>query len=258
MSVQQASSMCALKVTHIQNCCWVSSFFSLLNTDEVGCSHLLMEHPRRTLKLLFAIARGCWVLNPGWLLGSLARRRWLPEELFENSTFVGCRMSRINHQQQAPTLFRGLHIFIVGCSAIPVAKLEELLYLTGANIVQRAEDAAVIIADNAESLTAFRQTQNQKQEEKENGLKRQRGAIECELKQVNEKAKRSESVSLTSSSQMLVRSSSSLPSLTAVPALVRPSWVYDCLTHFMIMPTDAYVILLHDPVANTINYSPEL
>jgi len=50
-----------------------------------------MEHPRRTVKLLFAIARGIYVLNPAWLMGSLARRQWLPNELFDNQTFVECR-----------------------------------------------------------------------------------------------------------------------------------------------------------------------
>ena len=37
----------------------------------------------RTLKVLGAMATGCWLLNAEWLAASLAARRWLPEDPYE-------------------------------------------------------------------------------------------------------------------------------------------------------------------------------
>lgn len=185
---------------------------------------MLMEQPVRTLKLLYAIARGSWVLHPAWLIASLERRKWLNEELFESQFFVACRMSRVNRQQRAPTLFRGLHCLVVptrepaeGASPpVSSAVLEELLYLAGANIVVHLADAAVIVTHSAEAWRAYRRQM------KELGPgSRLRGAIEEDSKQQNE-------------------NSSEDKKSTAV--VVNPEWLYDSLTRFMIMPVGAYAL----------------
>ena len=41
------------------------------------------ERPKRTLKLLFALARGAWVVSPAWLRESVATGRVLPPAGFE-------------------------------------------------------------------------------------------------------------------------------------------------------------------------------
>lgn len=200
----------------------------LVDAHETGCSHLLMEHPIRTLKLLYAIARGSWVLHPAWLIASLERRKWLSEELFETHHFVACRMSRVNRQQRGPTLFRGLHTLVVptregsseGTSAPGVSSsiLEELLYLAGANIVVNTSDAAIVLAHSWSAWTAY------EQQMREVGPgSRLRGALAEESKAPSE-------------------SSAGEKKSAAAPVVVSPEWLYDSLTRFMIMPAGAYTL----------------
>ena len=47
-------------------------------------THCICGSPgRRTLKLLFALARGAWVVSPQWLEQSVRAGRLLPPVLFE-------------------------------------------------------------------------------------------------------------------------------------------------------------------------------
>ncbi|KRT80191.1 hypothetical protein AMK59_8608, partial [Oryctes borbonicus] len=53
--------------------------------DEVSekTTHLVAAEPRRTVNLLRAIARGCWVLKSEWLYRSLEAGHWIAEEEYE-------------------------------------------------------------------------------------------------------------------------------------------------------------------------------
>ncbi|KAJ8954891.1 hypothetical protein NQ318_016830 [Aromia moschata] len=57
--------------------------------DEVSdkTTHLVAGEPKRTVNMLRAIARGCWIVKHEWLLKSLEEGKWLPEEDFEETDF---------------------------------------------------------------------------------------------------------------------------------------------------------------------------
>ncbi|KAK7075440.1 BRCA1 associated RING domain 1, partial [Halocaridina rubra] len=50
-------------------------------------SHVVCGEERRTLNVLYGIARGAWILDKSWLLESLEMGRWAPEEPFELFNF---------------------------------------------------------------------------------------------------------------------------------------------------------------------------
>jgi len=58
-----------------------------------------MEQSSRTLKVLFALARGAWIVSPAWVLTSLENGKWLDEEPFETSKFVGASKSRKSREE---------------------------------------------------------------------------------------------------------------------------------------------------------------
>ena len=87
---------------------------------------------RRTLKLLFAIARGEWIVGEDFVHAcALARGPVDPAayELFES--IPGCRVSRL----AAGRALAGLMVTVRGATAIPHPDLCDLLRAAGANIV---------------------------------------------------------------------------------------------------------------------------
>lgn len=49
-------------------------------------SHVVSSE-KRTLKVLEALARGCWLLSMDWVVQSFAAGHWLPESAFEQSSY---------------------------------------------------------------------------------------------------------------------------------------------------------------------------
>lgn len=194
-----------------------------------------MEQPVRSLKLLFAIARGSWVISPAWLIGSIDRRRWLQEELFENSTFVGCRMARVNRERDGPTLFRGLHVLVTPGTQPESEVIEEMIYLAGANIVMRIEDAAVVIATDYAAWSSYRQHAH------ESGPgSRHRGQI-------------------IDGDGSLQHAGDHPPhdSQDDHRVVVTPKWIFECLTQFMIVHTGPYQVA-NPNTQHVIQLSPQL
>ncbi|XP_050697651.1 uncharacterized protein LOC126986008 [Eriocheir sinensis] len=114
-------------------------------------SHVVCGEERRTLNLLLAIARGCWVVDVSWVYRSLEGREWAPEEPFELGTFApAAKVCRKQRQAQGSsyrhTLFSGVGRVCVldGCTP-PSAQLKELLELCGASLVSRVRSARVVI-----------------------------------------------------------------------------------------------------------------
>jgi hypothetical protein len=50
-------------------------------------THLLVGYSKYTIKSIFALARGAFLLRPAWLRDSLAARRWLPEASYGYDDF---------------------------------------------------------------------------------------------------------------------------------------------------------------------------
>ncbi|XP_073445276.1 microcephalin isoform X2 [Dendrobates tinctorius] len=75
----------------------VKKFGGFVFSDEVceTTSHVIAGSPRRTLNIILGIARGCWILSCDWVLWSLERGHWIPEEPYELS----------DHFPGAPVIF---------------------------------------------------------------------------------------------------------------------------------------------------------
>ncbi|RLN48588.1 hypothetical protein BBJ28_00024002 [Nothophytophthora sp. Chile5] len=75
-----------------------------------GVTHLIVgKETRRTIKVLFAIARGAWIVSEGWAFSSLEKERWLPEEDFELTMF-GNKQSRLHPESRQ--IFKGMKFFV--------------------------------------------------------------------------------------------------------------------------------------------------
>lgn len=123
-------------------------------------THVVSGGPRRTLNMLFAIARGLWVLRHDWVLHSLEAGYWLDEEKFEMTDFSPVVMkNRLERQSFGPTyqqdLFRTVGpIFVMTDCSPPKVDLEELVLLCGGKIVTAARSAAVVVGGRTRNNTA--------------------------------------------------------------------------------------------------------
>ncbi|XP_047114762.1 uncharacterized protein LOC124795031 isoform X1 [Schistocerca piceifrons] len=124
-------------------------------------THVVSGGPRRTLNMLFAIARGLWVLRPDWVLHSLEAGYWLDEEKFEMTDFSPVVMkNRIERQSFGPTFQQDLFstvgpIFVVSDSSPPKEDLEELVQLCGGKIVTAARSAAIVVGGQTRNNMAI-------------------------------------------------------------------------------------------------------
>ena len=57
-------------------------------------THVISGDERRTLNMLKAIIRGCWVVSKSWLLASLEAGGWVDEEPYELVTFSAAIKAR--------------------------------------------------------------------------------------------------------------------------------------------------------------------
>jgi hypothetical protein len=46
-------------------------------------THVVVGDNKRTMKVLFGLGMGCFIVKPDWLWQSLAAGKWLPEHEFE-------------------------------------------------------------------------------------------------------------------------------------------------------------------------------
>ncbi|GLV42602.1 Microcephalin [Carabus blaptoides fortunei] len=123
--------------------------------DEVTerTTHLVAGAASRTINMLRAIARGCWIIRQEWLFKSLEAGRWLEEEEFELIEFSpAVQKCRLQRKSFGPLY--SLDIF-KECGPIHVCKssnprcsdLEELLSLCGGNVVKTPRLAKIIVGD---------------------------------------------------------------------------------------------------------------
>ncbi|XP_076022280.1 microcephalin isoform X2 [Genypterus blacodes] len=59
--------------------------FSIADTVSQSTTHVVSGGCQRTLNILLGIARGCWILSFEWILRSLEKGQWIPEEPYELS-----------------------------------------------------------------------------------------------------------------------------------------------------------------------------
>jgi hypothetical protein len=112
-------------------------------------THLILGKKKRSLRLVFAIARGAWVLDPKWFLTALEDHAWPDEEDFETKYFVGAGRSRRDH---ARSNYQGLlnkFSFYVhpDLKEINPMVVQELIVLSGGKNCLDIKQCDVCIAD---------------------------------------------------------------------------------------------------------------
>ncbi|KAK5642659.1 hypothetical protein RI129_008826 [Pyrocoelia pectoralis] len=123
--------------------------------DEVSkkTTHLVVGESKRTINLLRAICRGCWILKQEWLLGSLEAGKWLPEEDYELINFSPA-VQQCRRERQVFGKLYCMDIFS-DCGAIYVSRnstprksdIEELIGLCKGTIVKEVYHAKIIVGD---------------------------------------------------------------------------------------------------------------
>ncbi|XP_062894998.1 microcephalin [Mobula hypostoma] len=114
-------------------------------------THVIAGHPRRTLNVLFGIARGCWILSFDWILLSLENGCWAPEEPFELSAqFPAATLCRIEKQSSKGPYRQDLFVdqplmFISPQSNPPALMLERLVQLCGGKVCKTLRKAGICI-----------------------------------------------------------------------------------------------------------------
>lgn len=84
--------------------------------ESAAFTHLIMQEHSRTMKLLFALARGAWVLGPEWIYRSLELGRWQSEEEFVLDFMEGIKLSR--KASKGSRLLKGRNVH-VGPTSVP-------------------------------------------------------------------------------------------------------------------------------------------
>jgi microcephalin len=122
--------------------------------DEAVASHVVVERPTRTLKVLFALARGAWVVTSEWVARSREAGRWLPEAEFEVAAFAGAAAARRHREAGGRGLLRDVVVHVSreltgarGESPFPAAAvLERLVRAAGGSVARSFTQARVCLA----------------------------------------------------------------------------------------------------------------
>ncbi|XP_033835211.2 microcephalin [Periophthalmus magnuspinnatus] len=125
--------------------------FTLVDEVCESTTHVVSGSHRRTLNILLGIARGCWILSFEWILWSLEKRQWIPEEPYELSDqFPAAQICRLQrhlsageHQQD---LFQDQPVmFVSQLSRPPPQSLIELIQLCGGTVCRTVRQAGLCI-----------------------------------------------------------------------------------------------------------------
>jgi GNAT superfamily N-acetyltransferase len=120
-----------------------------------GATHLVAAQPRRTLKVLFALARGAWIIAPGWLEACGAAGRWLDPAPFEFDELPGGRRSRLARRDgRDGRLLAGMAVHVAGATNTPASALSYLLRALGATLTLELADAELVVEGGLATVAA--------------------------------------------------------------------------------------------------------
>ncbi|KAF6202248.1 hypothetical protein GE061_004646, partial [Apolygus lucorum] len=127
--------------------------FDIDTTVTKRTTHLVTTAPgRRTINMVKAIARGCWILDLEWMTYSESNGKWMSEEPYELKSFseavTACRLEKQAFGKDfSLDLFssRG-HIFVDSDVQPPRPDLVEMLKLCGGKVVHVSVKADVVIS----------------------------------------------------------------------------------------------------------------
>ncbi|XP_022908302.2 microcephalin [Onthophagus taurus] len=119
-------------------------------------SHLILAEPKRTINVLRAMARGCWILRSEWLYKSLKEQKWLPEENYEMTEFsMAVQKSRQEKQAFGRNYTMDLFsdcgkIYIAKTSTPQCGDLQKLVKLCKGKITTIRKNADIIVGEYVE------------------------------------------------------------------------------------------------------------
>lgn len=113
-------------------------------------THVISGTQRRTLNMLRAILRGCWILSTSWILTSLEADCWVDEEAYELVTFSAAVKARRLERESALSMNSDLlrdigPIYIGRHCKVPKKDLIDLISLAGGKSVNQVRLAEVIL-----------------------------------------------------------------------------------------------------------------
>ncbi|XP_071965258.1 microcephalin-like [Antedon mediterranea] len=121
--------------------------FEIVDTVCESTTHVILGRERRTLNVLAAIARGCWLLSLEWVLKSLEDGVWLPEEPFEqHELYPSAQLSRLEHCASGGAyradLFSSFSpMFISDDTTASADRIQELVEWCGGHVCSSARNA---------------------------------------------------------------------------------------------------------------------
>jgi len=128
-------------------------------------THVIAGSPRRTLNVLMAIAQGCWLVSPVWVMKSLEVGRWVDEEPYELSEAFPaaqlCRLERISagvdYRQELFT--ECPPIFVSENCSPPSDSLIMLISLCGGKVSSSVRKAGICLGSMTRSTQAVNITE---------------------------------------------------------------------------------------------------
>lgn len=108
------------------------------------------RRPRRSVRLLVAMARGCWVVSDTWLLDSLHARSWQSCAQYVPRMFAGVPAARAA-ARASKSLFNGLSIGWCGKLDVPYDDFCALVEVAGGLVTSFR--AAVVVQGRGDSMS---------------------------------------------------------------------------------------------------------
>ncbi|KAK7100031.1 microcephalin-like [Littorina saxatilis] len=117
-------------------------------------THLVYGEPKRTLNVLHALARGCWLVSKEWVLESVEQKQWISEEDFEAvEEFCKAKDARLAREADIPGTYQcrifeaAGSLFVSNTCTPPRSHLLKLLHLCGAKVTDSIQKADFYIGD---------------------------------------------------------------------------------------------------------------
>ncbi|GAB5372872.1 hypothetical protein AAMO2058_001701500 [Amorphochlora amoebiformis] len=124
-------------------------------TDEpFFCTHLV-SNGSRTLKVLFALANGAWILKPSWLYETVGTWKFPPEEQhLHSNAFPGVR----RRSEDVKGLLAGKAVFIQDLDDPPLDVLISLVKAMGGKVALNFDSCDICIASESYRPNSFEAT----------------------------------------------------------------------------------------------------
>ncbi|XP_055886393.1 microcephalin-like isoform X1 [Biomphalaria glabrata] len=137
-------------------CSVVKTFgvFHMTRNVESCTTHIVCGDARRTLNILKAITRGCWILKKNWVLESLEAGNWLLEEKYEMELeFPAAKKSRLQrekcgHLYKLDLLSKIGPIYVYNDCTPPRQELVHLINLCCGNVTGSLTRASIFVGDS--------------------------------------------------------------------------------------------------------------